>query len=275
MTGFHQMDLLDRGSVEVHGGSVQYAVAGSGPTVVFAHGLGGNMYSWWQQVEAFAGHCRCVFFNHRGFAPSRDETGQPQPERFARDLEALLDHLDIERTSIVAQSMGGWTAMEFALLAPERVSALVLSGSAGTLRQDGIASLADTSNDPRNLAYRAEGIHPAAGRRMAEEQQELHRMFVDIDRLSGTWDRGAVRAALDDMRRRSPGDLANFAFPVLAIVGAEDLVCPPANIEILTSSLPQAEALIMPAAGHSAYFERAAAYNEIVMNFLHKSGSIQ
>jgi len=51
-------------------GDLYYEVTGSGPALLFAHGLGGNHLSWWQQVAHFAPHYTCVAFAHRGFAPS-------------------------------------------------------------------------------------------------------------------------------------------------------------------------------------------------------------
>ncbi|MDB5529894.1 MAG: alpha/beta hydrolase [Devosia sp.] len=275
MIDFDQAGGFDRGSIEVSGGSIHYALGGSGPAVVFAHGLGGNMHSWWQQLGAFAGQRTCIVFNHRGFAPSEDTTGVPRPQFYAADLLALLDHLGIAQTAIVAQSMGGWTAMELALLAPDRVTVLVFSGTAGTLRLPGIVSLAETSSSPAVSASIAAGVSAAAGMRMAREQPELYRRYVEIDKLSGAWDRNTVRHALDAMRVRDPGELAAITCPVLAIAGAEDIVSPPANTELLASSLPQSEVLIVPDAGHSAYFERAPLFNEIVMKFLRKSEAVQ
>ena len=51
-------------------GRLYYEVAGSGPALLFAHGLGGNHLSWWQQVPYFSERFTCVTFAHRGFAPS-------------------------------------------------------------------------------------------------------------------------------------------------------------------------------------------------------------
>lgn len=256
-------------SLAVADGSLHYTLSGHGPVVVFAHGLGGNHRSWWQQVPYFAQRYTCLNFSHRGFAPSRDDvTGQPSPQRFADDLTRLLDHLDFERVAIVAQSMGGWTAMEFALSAPDRLTSLVLSGSTGTLRHPGLASLGATGGDPMIRRLRARGVHPAAGHRMAREQPELHRLFVDIDHSSGKWDRDAARTALDAMRVRDPDELRAVRCPVLALVGAEDVVCPPANVEILASGPLRVSVSTVPRAGHSVYFERSAKFNEIVRNFL-------
>lgn len=249
-------------------GSLYYEVTGSGPVVVFAHGLGGNHRSWWQQVPFFAEHYTCVTFGHRGFAPSRDATGCPRPQRYADDLTALLDHLGVARAAIVAQSMGGWTAMELALSAPRRVASLVLCGTTGTLQHPGLATLDASGVDPQVRAMLARGVHPAAGERMAREQPGLHRLYVAIDELSGRWSRAAVRQSLDAMRVRAVDELQEITCPVLAVVGEEDVVCPPDNIRMASDGLPRAEVSIVRDAGHSVYFERPATFNELVQTFL-------
>lgn len=263
---------VESGSVPVAGGSLYYERVGRGPVLAFAHGLGGNYRSWWQQIPILSRRYSCVTFSHRGFLPSRDDqASHPVPELFARDFATLLDHLEIDRLAIVAQSMGGWTAMEFALRAPERVTALVLAGTTGTLRQTGILSLAETGADPRVEALRARGIHPAAGERLAHEQPDLYRRFVEIDKASGTFDRGPVRAALDRMRVREAEELLALRCPILAVVGDEDLVCPPGNVEIMAEGPVAITRVVITRSGHSAYFERAAVFNQTVQRFLEQA----
>ena len=69
-------------------GNLYYEVSGSGPALLFAHGLGGNHLSWWQQVAHFAPHYTCVAFAHRGFAPS-----DPVPVQFAEKFAAEVSGL--------------------------------------------------------------------------------------------------------------------------------------------------------------------------------------
>src|SRR5438128_3472422 len=114
-------------------GQLHYEVTGSGPAVIFAHGLGGNHLSWWQQVAHFAPRYTCVAFAHRGFAPSDAIAGAPDPADYADDLAALIDHLKLPDVRLVGQSMGGWTMLEYALGHLTRVKALVLSSTSGTI----------------------------------------------------------------------------------------------------------------------------------------------
>ena len=73
---------------------IYYEVAGSGPAIIFAHGLGSNHITWWQQVPYFADRYTCVTFSHRGFPPS-SEVGIPDPKEFAADLGTLIEHLQL------------------------------------------------------------------------------------------------------------------------------------------------------------------------------------
>src|SRR5579872_6931753 len=129
------MPFLARDGCELY-----YEVHGEGSPIVFAHGAGGNHLSWWQQVPFFQQRFRCVTFAHRGFAPSTDTPDGPGREAFVDDLAALIDHLDLPQVHLVAQSMGGWTALGCALRFPSRVRSLVMASTTG-----GVASLiADT-----------------------------------------------------------------------------------------------------------------------------------
>ena len=60
--------------------SIYYEVSGSGPALVFAHGLGGNQLSWWQQLAHFVPRYTCVTFAHRGFTPSSPVPGATAPD---------------------------------------------------------------------------------------------------------------------------------------------------------------------------------------------------
>src|SRR5947199_5972414 len=164
---------MQRGTLDRPDCHLYYEVDGSGPLLVFAHGLGGNHLSWWQQVPHFRERYTCVMFSHRGFAPSSAPPGGPDPADYAGDLAALIDHLGASDVRIVAQSMGGWTVLEYAFAQPARVRALVLASTAGTIaRAPSLFSDADQlpawerQVAQAASALQAANIHIAAGERM-------------------------------------------------------------------------------------------------------------
>lgn len=255
--------------------SIHYEVTGTGPAIVFAHGLGGNHLSWWQQVAHFAPRHTCVAFAHRGFAPSSPIEGGPDPRDYAADLAALIDHLGLTDVRIVAQSMGGWSAVEYAIARPGRVRALVLAATTGTLDHRQMAQPERARLEPwqaecaaTRTRWREQGIHPAAGARMAAEQPAMHLLYRHIDDMNRTLDKEALRARLTAARTRNPADLAAARCPVLFIANDEDVQIPPFAPDAMARVIPGARVEHIPDAGHSAYFERPAAFNRIVETFL-------
>jgi 3-oxoadipate enol-lactonase len=71
-----------------------------------------------------------------------------------------------------------------------------------------------------------------------------------------------------ELRSKPPESLKRLSVPVLFITGDEDWVFPPAAGPALAPLAPRGSAVRVPAAGHSVYFERAAAFNELVEEFL-------
>jgi 3-oxoadipate enol-lactonase len=264
-----QRGYLDRPDCRLY-----YEVEGSGPFLFFAHGLGGNHLSWWQQVPHFRDCYTCVTFAHRGFAPSTSPPAGPDPADNASDLAALVDHLGASDVRIVAQSMGGWTALEYALAHPGRVSALVLASTAGT-----IARAPSLFADPEQLpawerkaaaaaaSLQKANVHVAAGERLAREQPAAHFLYQAIDALSGV-DKVKLRQKLHNGLTRPADDLRTLSVPTLWLTGDEDIVYPPFLSDILAKLMPNARVAQVSAAGHSVYFERAAEFNRLVGEFL-------
>ena len=266
---------MTRGFLDRPDCRLYYETEGSGPVLVFAHGLGGNYMSWWQQVPHFRERYTCVTFSHRGFSPSSAPAGGPDPQLYGDDLAALVDHLGTSDVRIVAQSMGGWSALDYAFANPARVRALVLASTGGSTAwpaapfptPDRVARWRSES-DKTSAALFARGIHPAGGERMAREQPALNYLYRAIDALSGGLDKPALRGRLMTALRHPVERLRTLNIPTLWLTGAEDLVFPPFVAESLSTLMPNARVATVPAAGHSVYFERADEFNRLVNDFL-------
>jgi 3-oxoadipate enol-lactonase len=260
-------------------GRLHYEVTGQGPALLFAHGLGGNHLSWWQQVAYFAPTHTCVAFAHRGFAPSEPVADGIDPADYAGDLAALIDHLKLEDVRLVGQSMGGWTMLEYALAQPARVKALVLSSTAGTLDRRGCdpsggtrydAWLKDADAKAKDGARR--GIHPAMGIKAAERDPARHLLYRAIDEMAGIADKEKLRTGLRRTATRKLADLEDFPVPTLLIAGGEDIVFPAFLAGAIAAALPRGEVRTIASSGHSPYFEQAPKFNELVSAFLARHG---
>ena len=258
--------------------AIYYEATGSGPAIVFAHGLGGNHLSWWQQVAHFSPNYTCVAFAHRGFTPSSPVLGATVPDAYADDLAALIDELKLQDVRLVAQSMGGWTCLEYALRFPSRVRALVMACTSGRIDpgeapgfgkkgfDEWMKRASETAAD-----LEARGILSASGERLAREQPALATLYRQIYQLTHADFRAAVRLRIRQTRDQPGTQLARLPMPVLFLNGAEDCVFPSPAGPGLASFAPKGRAVTVPKAGHSVYFERAAEFNRLVDEFLSNS----
>ncbi len=263
------------GSLKRPDGELYYEVTGSGPALVFAHGLGGNYLSWWQQVPFFSKYYTCVNFSHRGFWPNAAVPVIPTPSVFADDLAALIDHLHLETVSLVAQSMGGWTCLEYARLHPSRVRSLVMASTTGTLNFSAIehpeiGRLGEwterAAQEKERIGVR--GIIAATGARMAEEHPALHYLYRQFNDLTPVAYKEAVRASVRSLRVLSPESFSELPLRLLFLTGDEDIVFPPGAAAAAASLIPGTRLISLPHTGHSGYFERAESFNHIVHEFL-------
>lgn len=255
--------------------SIYYEVTGSGPAIVFAHGLGGNHLSWWQQIAHFSTRYTCVSFAHRGFTPSGPVPGASAPDAYADDLAALIAELALREVRLVAQSMGGWTCLAYALREPAKVKALVMACTSGALDPRQLEGFGQAQLDAwmkraseQNAAMEARGVLPAFGDRMAREQPALAVLYRQIYQLTPGDFREAARKRIRAMCVQAPAQLTTLPMPVLFLNGEEDTVYPSPVAPIMARLAPKGRQVSVPRAGHSVYFERAAEFNRIVEEFL-------
>jgi|CXWL01.1.fsa_nt_gi pimeloyl-ACP methyl ester carboxylesterase len=254
--------------------SIYYEVMGDGPAIVFAHGLGGNQMSWWQQVAHFSTRHTCVAFAHRGFTPSGAAPGATAPDAYADDLGALIEELGLRDVRLVAQSMGGWTCMEYALRNPGNLRSLVMASTSGALDFRQLEGPAKPGIDkwreqaPRTMAdLDARDILVAHGERMEREQPAAAVLYRQISQLTPVEFKAGVRKRIFEMRNRPPALLAELKIPVLFLTGDEDCLFPSAAGPAFAALAPKGQAQRVPKAGHSVYFERPAEFNRIVEEF--------
>jgi 3-oxoadipate enol-lactonase len=251
----------------VNGIDLYYEDHGDGPPVVFAHGAGGNHLSWWQQIPVFSKHFRCITFDHRAFGLTRDGEGEAKRGRraFHEDLRDLLDFLGIEEVRIVAQSMGGRTAVGFSLLNPGRCKAIVFAGTTGGAIDDDVRQLQDAhrESDVGRLPLRRRSVSP----QLRERAAALHFLYESINRLNPPRPKDFL-APIPGYRGSSAQRLADSGIPILFVVGDHDAVTPPDIIEGCHRAVPGSRFALIKDSGHSTYFEQPEQFNEVVLEFL-------
>jgi pimeloyl-ACP methyl ester carboxylesterase len=185
--------------------------------------------------------------------------------------------LQIERAAVVGNSLGGKTALEFALLGPERVSALVLVDSAvgGHLPSVALQELwaqeealldAGKLDDAVELnlrAWLAEDVDPRARKRVAAMQKRAFEVILPAYEREP--EPGPV-AWLDDPP--AAARLDQVQTPTLVVVGDRDQPDFVALSDRLAAEIPGARKEVVAGAAHVPGLERPEEFNRIVLEFL-------
>jgi 3-oxoadipate enol-lactonase len=251
---------------KLNGADLYYEEHGSGPALVFVHGGGGNHLSWWQQVPVFSIRCRCIIYDQRGYGSSTP-VGPADPDVLAADLLALLDHLAVERACLVAQSLGGWAAWGVAARQPQRVRALLMADTPGSVPTSAAERmfLGMQERVRGGEAPLARAIWP----RLAETRPDLAFLYWQIQALNPPLAPDAGGEMLAKLARRVPAP--GLDAPVLFVVGEEDAMIAPDVIAAAAAAVPGARLLRVPDAGHSVYFERADVFNAALLELLREA----
>lgn len=208
---------------ELNGTTIHYEDVGTGPALLFVHGLGLTHHMWHPQVEQFAVHNRVITVDVRGAGASgRLSAGQPVLATQAADLDTLLTRLDIDRVVLCGVSFGGVLAQELGLNHPDRLAGLVVVDSFPdarlTSRSQRIGLLAGAYLAAPMLLLPPSLLIPSIRKvyqRWPLAQQEVVAGYQSMRRVETARVRLAINRA--DYRPR----LGELQCPVLGIVGDE------------------------------------------------------
>jgi 3-oxoadipate enol-lactonase len=251
--------------------AVAYDIVGSGPLVVFLHGIGGNRSNWEGQLDYFGSRFCAVAWDGRGYGASDDP---PQPLVFgdyAADLARLLDHLNAARAHLVGLSMGGMILQDFYARYPDRVATLALvdtSAGFGNTSEEMRRDFLARRLDPLERGHTPADIAPAVTDVLIAKQASAAvrvRVQASIAALRVEPYKQALRAIVTtDFRAVLP----RINVPTLVLVGEEDIVTPPELSDFLAQHIPGASLVKIAGAGHLTNLEKPAEFNTVLEAFL-------
>jgi pimeloyl-ACP methyl ester carboxylesterase len=255
---------------------------GSGPCLVFSHGFSLTQDAWHYQRRDLPASFRCVFFDQRGHGRS----GRPRDDNyslqaFAEDLRAVIDWTGESRVVVIAHSLAGMAALQFAASFPEevgqRLAGLVL---VDTTYADALLGMS-ASLTSRGAAQIQRAVITAGFRFIGQDPvrvKQLRRRGSDFGylgtRLFGFGsnpspsqvaftDRMLAATDVEVWAKVFPS-LINFdlsevlerlELPTLIVCGDKDRLTPPAQARHMVSKIAESRLLILEDAGHMAFLE--------------------
>ncbi|MBV6405077.1 MAG: alpha/beta fold hydrolase [Flavobacteriales bacterium] len=244
---------------------------GAGLPLVLIHGFPLDHTLWLPQLHGLSDVARVIAPDLRGFGNSPATRGTVTMEQHARDVGQLMDRLGIERAVIGGLSMGGYVALAFAELFPERLAGLVLCNTRA------VADGGPARKTRETVARRAieEGmaalapimVHPLLADVTRKARPDL---IGHLEAMIGRQDPAGVAASSRGMAIRPDRTplLGQVQVPALVITGSSDTLIAPAESEAMTARLPKGQLVSIPDVGHLSCLEAPEAFNRAVHGLL-------
>jgi pimeloyl-ACP methyl ester carboxylesterase len=244
-------------TIRVKGLDVAYDVQGAGPPLVLLHGAtSSGREDFAAQVPLLSKAFLVYLPDARGHASTRwDAADGFSQDWLVDDLEAFVDGLGLETFHLMGCSMGGMTALRFAVRAPERVQTLVLIGT--SVHREPRASVAHHLMDPARILAQ----QPAWA-------AELGRRHDPVQGVGG-WQRLLPAIAWDVAAQvpLTPAELHTIDCPTLVACGDRDPFVPVEQAAGLARQLRHGLLFVAPACGHAVMAQQAGLFNEAMAGF--------
>ena len=259
----------------IYGVKIHYVEAGSGPVVILLHGLGGNAANWAFNINALAQKYRVIAPDQIGFGRSDKPLINYHVGTYVDFLDGLCRQLNIERASLVGNSLGGWIAAAYTLAHPEKVERLVLVDAAGF-------------SPPANFDMRLlSKLNPSTREDMKQlaalvfYNKQLFTSDAAVDQMLtsriAAGDGYTIQSLNESIARSEDmldNRLAAIKQPTLIIWGRADGLTPLAEYgERFNREIPGSQLLVFEQCGHVPQVEKSGDFNAAVLKFLAASAA--
>ena len=233
-----------------------------GTPVVFLHAASGTNDSWGLQEPAFieSGY-RCIAYDRKNWG--RSESVTPAGSA-GDDLEALAQHLGLNRFHLVCTALGGIVGLDYTVEYPDRVISLTVSSSFTGVTDQSYLDVQTRLRPPEisNLPIELREVGPSYRAVNPEGVAEWLRI-EESSRHEITPEEGqSPRSAMTYAR------LAAMQTPVLMLTGGADLLSPPSMMKLVANHIPNCRFEVVPEAGHAAFHEEPEVWNKLVLEFI-------
>jgi len=237
---------------------------GTGEPIILLHANTATSAIWASQIASFsrAGY-RVIAFDRRGWGKSlADAATGPQPGSIAGDLDALADHLKLDRFHLLGVAGGGFAALDYAAWRPERLRSLVIGASTGRVTDKEVADFVSRIEIPSLRKLPA--VYREVGPSYRGTNPEGTRRWVEIEEH-------ARQAEAADQPLRTPNTFAKIETiptPTLVMAADADLLAPPALMRIWAAHLKNHEWTVVADSGHAIAWEQPDVFDDKVLAFV-------
>lgn len=245
------MPYINRDGVNIY-----YETHGAGPAILLTHGFSATADMWGPQVDMLQGDHQVIVWDMRGHGRSDspdDGALYGEPQTIA-DMAMILDATGVTAAIIGGHSLGGYMSLAFRNAYPERVSAMVLSGTGPGFRRDDTRAAWNIVANGMGDDIARGGLASLGGR--SREMDPHHHKSVD----------GLVQAARHMLTQRDAAVLESLpaiAVPTLITVGRNDTNYLN-GAKYMNAKIAGSEYHVFEDAGHAVNLDQAEAFNAVL-----------
>jgi pimeloyl-ACP methyl ester carboxylesterase len=277
------MARFDLKHVRIHGHDVGYRMGGAGPAILLIHGMAGSSRTWREVLPLLARDHTVIAPDLLGHGESAKPMGDYSLGAFASGLRDFLGVLDVDRVTVVGQSLGGGVAMQLAYQHPEICERLVLVGSGGLGREVSWILRALTlpgadllmpiffpsfvrglGNQVSRFLYRKgwRAPHLAETWRAYTSLTQTENREAFVRTLRAVIDAGGQSVSARDRLYLAAG------LPTLIIWGDEDDIIPITHAYDAHEAIAHSRLEVFEGAGHFVHVEQPLRFAEVVVDFI-------
>ena len=242
-------------------GKFKFVEVGEGEVLLLLHGLFGALSNFSELIERFSSHYKVVL----PFLPIYE---LPLRKATLSNLRAFVEDFvnfrQYEEVIVLGNSLGGHLSLLYTLNNPEKVSAMILTGSSGLFEN----AMGATFPKRGSYEYMKDNVEytfydPAmATKELVDEVFEIVNNRGKALRI--------LSVAKSAIRNNMSEDLPKITAPSFLIWGTDDKVTPPFVAHEFKKLLPNSELKFIEKCGHAPMMERPQIFNEILSDFLEK-----
>ena len=244
----------------------RYIEKGEGTPLIILHGLMGGLSNFDKVIDHFSKHFRVLMPELPVYTFPLLKTSV---KGFAKYLDDFLKYKKIDKAILLGNSLGGHVALYYANKHPEKVDALVLTGSSG-LYEKGMGDTYPKRNNYEYIKKKAQEVFHDPKVATKELVDEIFRVVNDRMKVIRT-----LALAKSAIRHNMAKDLPHLNLPVCLIWGKNDNVTPPEVAEEFKKLLPDADLFWIDKCGHAPMMEHPEEFNRILEEWFIKRGFIK
>ncbi|RED46968.1 pimeloyl-ACP methyl ester carboxylesterase [Winogradskyella eximia] len=240
----------------------RYIEVGEGTPIIVLHGLMGGLSNF----DAVTRH-----FSTKGYKVIIPELPiytmsllKTNVKSFANYLKAFIEYKGLDNVILLGNSLGGHIGLYYTKLNPEKVKALIITGSSG-LYESAMGGGYTKRSDYEVIKKKAQDVFYDPAVATKEIVDEVYETVNDRNKLIKT-----LAIAKSAIRHNMGKDLPKMNTPVCIIWGKNDSVTPPEVAEEFHELLPDSELYWIDKCGHAAMMEHPEEFNTILSSWLEK-----